>query len=136
MEKYPNPCYCTNARHCANNLTDLYNEALKAIGLTVPQYYLLAYLALLGKANITAWAECVGLDRSTMVRNIRHLVDAELVERTDGSGKTYRLSSKGEAIMGDARQCWKEAQHKVRDFLGEEDAKAFLRISKKLQGMA
>ena len=71
---YKSNCYCTNLRRSANAISDFYDTALKEAGLTISQYYLLVNLSRLGTANITHWAEHVGLNRSTMVRNIKLLL--------------------------------------------------------------
>ena len=92
---YKSKCYCTNLRRSANAISDFYDNALKNAGLTVSQYYLLINLSRLGKANITHWAQRVGLDRSTMVRNIKPLESRGLIEKTEGHGKTFTLSENG-----------------------------------------
>lgn len=126
-------CYCTNLRRSAGVLTEFYNEALSESGLTVTQYRLLRNLAVLGRANITRWAERTGLERSTMVRNVRSLVDHGLIMLTEGRGKTYTLSEKGRGMLDNALPLWENAQEKIRSFLGEEDARAILRIGEKLR---
>lgn len=96
---YKSECYCTNLRRSANAISEFYDEQLKDTGLTVPQYYLLINLRRLGSANITHWAERVGLDRSTMVRNIRVLQSRSFVEAAEGHGKVFRLSETGEKAL-------------------------------------
>ena len=70
---YDSKCYCTNIRRSANVLTEYYNKGLEDTGLSVAQYYLLINLKRLERANITHWAERVGLDRSTMAVSYTHL---------------------------------------------------------------
>ena len=128
-------CYCTNLRRSANAISDFYDNALKNAGLTVSQYYLLINLSRLGKANITHWAQRVGLDRSTMVRNIKPLESRGLIEKTEGHGKTFTLSENGKKALGEAVVIWNETQKKIKNFLGEEDSEAVLRIGAKLQNL-
>ncbi len=96
---YKSLCYCTNLRRSANFISDFYDSAFKKIGITVSQYYLLTNLAVLKSTNITNWAKRVGLERSTMVRNINLLISKNLVESTEGHGKVFKLSSKGKEIL-------------------------------------
>ena len=77
---YNSTCYCTNLRRSANAMSEFYDSALKEAELTISQYYLLVNLSRLGKANITHWSEQVGLDRSTMVRNIKPLQSRGLID--------------------------------------------------------
>lgn len=132
-ELYKSACYCTNLRRSANAISEFYDEQLKETGLTVPQYYLLINLRRLGSANITHWAERVGLDRSTMVRNIKVLQSRGFVESTEGHGKAFRLSETGEKALDAAIPVWNMAQEKMEAFLGKADSEAILRIGSKLQ---
>ena len=130
---YKSTCYCTNLRRSANALSDFYDTALKESGLTAAQYYLLVSLVRLGTANITHWAEHVGLDRSTMVRNIRTLQARALIETTAGRGKTFILSPEGRRVLDLAAPLWEEAQRQTEVLLGRDNVKALLEISEKLQ---
>lgn len=128
-------CYCTNLRRCANAVSDFYDRELKETGMTIAQYYLLINLNRLEHANITHWAERVGLERSTMVRNIKVLEARGLIEQTAGHGKTFTLSEAGKSALDAAIPVWEKAQKKMELFLGEEDSKAILRLGSKLQEM-
>lgn len=130
---YQSECYCTNLRRSANAISDFYDEELKETGLTVSQYYLLINLQRLKSANITHWAEFVGLDRSTMVRNIKVLQSRCFIEAAEGHGKAFQLSEAGKKALTAAIPVWNIAQEKMKAFLGEEDSKAILRIGSKLQ---
>ena len=132
---YKSECYCTNLRRSANAISDFYDDALKNAGLTVAQYYLLINLSRLQSANITHWAEGVGLDRSTMVRNIKLLESRNLIEKTEGHGKTFTLSATGKKALEEAIPAWDEAQKKIELFLGKEDSEAILRIGGRLQNL-
>ena len=121
---YNSTCYCTNLRRSANAMSEFYDSALKEAELTISQYYLLVNLSRLGKANITHWSEQVGLDRSTMVRNIKPLQSHGLIEGTEGHGKTFALSEKGRHALDTATVIWQQMQEKMEQFLGKEDADA------------
>ena len=120
---YKSECYCTNLRRSANAISDFYDVELKETGLTISQYYLLINLQRLESANITHWAEFVGLDRSTMVRNIKVLQARQFIE----------LAETGEKALEAAIPVWNIAQKKMEAFLGKDDSKAILRIGSKLQ---
>ena len=132
---YNSTCYCTNLRRSANAMSEFYDSALKEAELTISQYYLLVNLSRLGKANITHWSEQVGLDRSTMVRNIKPLQSRGLIEGTEGHGKTFALSEKGRHALDTATVNWQQMQEKMEQFLGKEDADAILRIGSRLQDL-
>lgn len=130
---YKSPCYCTNLRRSANWATVLYDRALSPTGLSVPQYYLLINLSRMGRANTTQWAERVGLERTTLVRNVKLLEEKGLVAQTDGRGRTFALTPVGQETLDRAVTCWEKAQAEMVSLLGWEDAQAALRICEKLQ---
>ncbi len=129
---YESQCYCTNIRRCESVITEYYNKQLADSGLTIVQYYLLKNLRKLGKANITHWAQWVGLERSTMVRNVKSLEKRNLVELTEGHGKTYHLTKEGEQAVESSSTAWTKAQEKIEGLIGAEDARAVLRLGSKL----
>ncbi len=130
---YESECYCTNTRRSSGFLTEYYDKQLEESGMSIAQYYLLINLYRMGPMNITHWAEQVGLERSTMVRNVRTLEKNQYIELAEGYGKVYKLSSHGEESLMKAQQRWNIAQSKIEAYLGKEDADAFLRISRKIQ---
>lgn len=94
MGTQPYKSYCTNLRRSANMLSDIYDACLKPSSVTVAQYCLLVNLSRLGSANIAHWAQRVGLDRSTMVRNIKPLQTRGYVKTAKGRGKVFTLTRK------------------------------------------
>lgn len=136
VQLYKSTCYCTNLRRSANIISDFYDASLKGAGLTIAQYYLLINLSRLGSANITHWAEHVGLDRSTMVRNIKLLQTRDLVKITEGHGKVFILSSEGKRVLELAIPLWQRAQERIEDILGKDDIEAVFRISEKFQELS
>lgn len=127
-------CYCTNLRRSAGIVSDYYDKALRFSGLNAAQFYLLLSLCRLERANITQWAEQVGLERSTMVRNVRVLEQHGWVQAArQGQGKQLVLTEAGETVLAQAIPRWEKIQWELEKALGWEDAKALLRIAEKLQ---
>lgn len=132
---YKSECYCTNLRRSTNIVSSFYDSFLKESGLTIAQYYLLINLSRLGSANITHWAERVGLDRSTLVRNIKLLQAHDYIQAVAGHGKVFTLSPWGEQALASAKPLWQKAQEQIEVVLGNDDIDALLRISDKLQSL-
>lgn len=129
---YESPCYCTNLRRSALWVTEYYDKALAPCGLSVPQYYLLINLSRMERANLSQWAERVGLDRTTMVRNVKTLETKGLVAPAEGRGRTFALTDSGKDTLARGVALWEQAQAGLREKLGAEDAEALLRICRKL----
>ena len=129
-------CYCVNLRRSAGVVSNYYDRALSELGINASQFYLLVTLEQLDYANGTQLAGAVGLDRSTMVRNVRVLMEHGWIQEVvKDRGKNYALTEKGRKILNEGRPCWARAQAALESYLGE-DAKAILRIGEKLKNFA
>ncbi len=133
---YKGECYGMLLRRSANAITEIYNESFKPVGLTLAQYTLLANLEYYGRMNIKQWAEKVGLERTTMVRNIKTLRAKGWIEETEGKGKQFVLSKSGFATFEEAHACWVTAQKRIEKLLGKVNCASIVDISERLQDMA
>ena len=79
-----NQCACVRVRRASRALTRLYDERLRAAGLQASQLTMLAAVATCGDggANIGALAEGLVMDRTTLTRNLEHLVIGPSTIRT------------------------------------------------------
>lgn len=131
---YRSDCYCVNLRRSAGMVSSYYDQALAQVGVNGAQFYLLVTLDQLEYANGTQLAEAVGLDRSTMVRNLRVLTEhGWLQEVVKGRGKSFALTELGKQVLSAGRPIWEKAQAALASYLGEDDAEAILRIGQKLK---
>ena len=85
------------------------------------------------KANLSQWAERVGLDRTTMVRNVKTLESKGLIAPAEGRGRTFALTEIGKTTLTHGIKLWEQAQAELREKLGGEDADTLLRICRRLQ---
>lgn len=131
---YKSKCYCTNLRRSANAITEYYNRCFSDLDLTVAQYYIMVNLSRIKNANSSDLSKIIGLERSTLVRNIQGLIKKGWVsEGGEGKGRQFKLTKRGEKLIENVKPKWEEAQDKIKKFLGEEDSSALLRIADKLQ---
>jgi len=116
------PCHCINIRFAARKVTKFYDDALKEVGLTCPQHFLLLKLSKEGEANMKAFARLAGLDRTTLVRNIRPLLEAGMIEvdQVDGDArqKMVKLTKRGKKVVEKAKPLWESAQASLEKTLG------------------
>jgi len=76
-----------------------------------------------GSVSITALAGLVGLDRSTLGRNLRVLEKQSLVEigtGKDGRARRVCLTEAGRAALHAALPLWRAAQQDFADLIGED----------------
>ncbi|WP_158934869.1 MarR family winged helix-turn-helix transcriptional regulator [Burkholderia sp. S171] len=118
-------CYCTQFRRSANALTHIYDDALRAVGLKITQLTLLRGLDRLESATYNEIAEELSLDKTTISRNIKLLIEAGWVQISadeDARYKVASLSPAGARMLKDAEPHWRAAQAQV-----EKELKKYLK---------
>lgn len=111
-------CRCLNARKEAQRLTRAYDDRLRPYGLTINQFSMLSTLILAGPQSVAALADRLGIDRTTLTRNLEVGRTAELVTISAGKDKRVRMvdiTSAGRALADAALPAWREAQAKFGD---------------------
>jgi DNA-binding MarR family transcriptional regulator len=116
-------CACHKIRMATRVVTRTYDDALRPIGLRATQVSLLAAIAAEGAMSITALAQLIGMDRSTLTRNLAPLEsEGLLVLGNEGWRRTRELdiTAKGRARLKDAMPLWEAAQRRLKHELGAE----------------
>jgi DNA-binding MarR family transcriptional regulator len=116
-------CACHKIRMATRVVTRTYDEALRPVGLRATQVSLLAAIAAKGTMSITALARLIGMDRSTLTRNLAPLVaEGLLVLGNEGWRRSRELdiTAKGRARLKDAMPLWEGAQRRLKQDLGAE----------------
>ena len=135
-QAFTNPCYCINARRAAGALTAYYDRALAETGLSIGQFALLWILDAMGESNVTRLAEALGLERTTVVRNLKPLSTAEYISDIPGSNARDRkltVTAKGRAALDTAIPLWKAAQKGIQGAIGQEHIQLFKELMSRLQ---
>jgi DNA-binding MarR family transcriptional regulator len=108
-------------------MTALYDQHLAPTGLKLTQFSLLATLKRLAGEAGMAMSDLAGamdLDRTTLTRNLRPLLDQRMVTLlADGADARMRraaLTPKGRAVFESAVPRWRAAQDFVNATLGPE----------------
>jgi DNA-binding MarR family transcriptional regulator len=131
-------CACTRVRRAARLLTDNYDEALKPLGLKVTQFSLLRTVARMEAPSLTALAQEMALDRSTLGRNVAVLQRAGLVDLSEGGDlreRTVSLTSKARRLLARAIPRWEEAQHRVDRTLGNQGVSTLFELLGRLEAL-
>ena len=108
-------CLGGAARRTANLVTRAYNQHLAPLGIEVTQFSILCTVALERAKSASELAELVGVERSTLARNLDRLVAAGLVasEKGDGRRLVHRLTDRGSDMVAHALPLWEKAQNEL-----------------------
>ncbi|WJN58066.1 MULTISPECIES: MarR family winged helix-turn-helix transcriptional regulator [unclassified Pseudomonas] len=119
----PTQCLCTKLRRASRGVTRIYDEALADVGLNAAQFSLLRYLQRLGQPSISALAEAMGLDRSTLGRNLRVVEGRGLLQLgggTDQRSRQVALTDAGVRVLEQGAPLWERAQQELALRLGAD----------------
>ncbi len=136
--KKPNVCNCMNVRRASRSITQFYDEVLKPSGLTVAQLSLLGHLVAMDEITITDLAKQMRIDRTTLNRNMKPLIEGELITvktGTDSRTRQIQITELGKIAVNQARGLWKEAQASIKEYLGEEDLQKLTQLLVKLEAL-
>ena len=114
-------CICTSLRQAARASTALYDKALAPSGLKVTMFRLLRRIESHPNASISSLAELVGLDRSTLGRNLKVLERQGLLALPSGKDARARrvaLTPAGKTALARAVPLWAQAQTEMKVLLG------------------
>ncbi|MEE9209045.1 MAG: MarR family winged helix-turn-helix transcriptional regulator [Kiloniellales bacterium] len=117
----PTNCTCFGLRKAARAVTQMYDQALKPSGLRATQLSLLAVTERAGPRRMAEIAELLVMDRTTLTRNLKPLLDQGLLERVAGADRRRRpiaITAKGRAALAQALPYWREAQMHMAGSLG------------------
>ncbi len=117
------PCALFNLRRATRTVTQLFDEILRPTGLKGTQYSMLRVIGGVEPAPISTLGEAMGMDRTTVTRNVRVLERLRLVvveAGRDRRTRLLRLTRAGRQAVDEAEPYWKEAQKAVVPGLGEE----------------
>ena len=116
-------CACHKVRIAARAVTRAYDEALRPVGLRATQLSVLVAAAADDALSITALAKFMGMDRSTLTRNLRPLESEGLIAvGLEGwrRSRALEITAKGRSRMQEALPLWRKAQQTLRRNLGDK----------------
>src|SRR5580698_3453877 len=116
-------CIASRLRVLNRFVTNIYDEALRPLGLKVSQLNLLVAIAKMGEASPTVLSGMFHMDASTLSRNVDRMRQRGWLAASPGEdGRTVRLSltKPGQALLQSAITAWRTAQERVTELLGRE----------------
>lgn len=111
----------------------VYDDALRAHELRRTQLDLLAALQRFGPATPAQLIRILGLEKSSLSRNLRRLIKRGLVAELAGADRRCHrldLTEQGHQQLTLALPDWRRAQEEVEGLLGEESGEAIRRMAR------
>ena len=129
------PCLCASLRRTSRALTQLYEEALRPLGLRASQFTILQVLSLAGEMTQGEMGQFLAMDSTTLTRTLAILRRHGWITRRRGEDRRewrIRLSSIGRAQFGRALPHWEKVQALVRKKLGRNGWNELMQFSNDL----
>ena len=118
-------CCCSAYRRIGRAVTQHYEAALHESGLHIAQFTILSTVAQAGALPMSKLAAFLGLERTTLTRNLALLAKRGLVEiggDEDGRVRRVTLTAAGERAVREAFPRWQAAQDTVDKVLRKHGA--------------
>src|ERR1700742_4252864 len=115
-------CLCQKTRIAARAITRAYDKALRPTGLRSTQFTVLVAASMADGIPLGHLAVILGLERTTLTRNLSALKKQGLIRlvRVDGRTRKVVLSPVGAECLEKALPLWDRAQRTLRASLGEQ----------------
>ena len=116
-------CVCFNLRWVTRAVTRFFDTEVRRLGVRPTQTPILGALQAKDGWSMAELSEWLGMERTTLVRNLRPLQREGLVQ-TNGGGRGGRvelaITEKGRVTLAKTVPAWRAAQDKVVAILGPE----------------
>jgi DNA-binding MarR family transcriptional regulator len=132
------PCMCGSFRRTSRALTQLYEAALRPLGLRATQLTILQVLSLAGEVSQGQVGDMLAMDSTSLTRTLAIMVrEGWIAERRgqDRRERRLRLSTAGEAQLKRALPVWEKVQLKLRRQLGDQSWNNLLQLTRQITGL-
>jgi DNA-binding MarR family transcriptional regulator len=123
-------CFCMASREAARRITRLYDSMMQESGIRITQFTILSQLMLRGEMPIGRLAGILGMERTTLTRNLAPLEERRWITVRAGEDPRARMiaiTAPGRAAVRRAFPYWSDAQAHVGKLLGA-DGQAALKV--------
>jgi DNA-binding MarR family transcriptional regulator len=122
-------CTCFNLRRVTRVITQCFDRELRRYGIRVTQTPILSALQARSDWGMAELSDWLGMDRTTLVRNL-HPLQREGLIKVSGGGRgghvELAITPKGRAALSKMLPGWRSTQEKVVANLGEKRWSAIL----------
>jgi DNA-binding MarR family transcriptional regulator len=123
-------CFCLASRQAARKITRLYERHMQESGIRVTQFTILSQLMLRGEMPIGKLAGILGMERTTLTRNLASLEQQGWIAIKAGDDPRARMigiTGQGRSVLRRSFPYWSKAQAQIGKLLGS-DGQAALKL--------
>jgi DNA-binding MarR family transcriptional regulator len=127
-------CVAARMRMLNRVVTNLYDEALRPLGLKTSQFNIMVVTAKLVLAQPKKVCDILQLDTSTLSRNVERMRAngwLETMSGEDARKQPFRLTPVGEKLLKKAVVIWDQAQKQAQELLGSDGVALLTRMAGK-----
>lgn len=135
---FKSPCYAISLSRAANTVNAFYDNRLSSTGISIKQFSLLINLSLLDGTSTVELSSVVNLDRTTITRNLKVLLNRGWICDVSDSGSRahrYVITDSGKAQLDICYPIWEAAQKDIQAFLGKEEAHTLMNLLRHIQSL-
>ncbi len=126
-------CLATRVRMINRVISGFYEECLRPHGLTIAQYNILTFVALMEEVQPSEIANLLQSDKSTLSRNLERMEKLGYIKtRTSGAdrrGRLITMTRKGSNRLEKAHSSWQEAQIQTQSLLEKDGIQTIHKIA-------
>jgi DNA-binding MarR family transcriptional regulator len=126
---------CASLRRTSRALSQLYEDALRPVGLRATQFTVLQTLSLAGEVTQGELGQILAMDSTTLTRTLTIMGRHGWITKRRGEDRRewrMRLSKAGEIKLKQALPHWEKAQTRLRRQLGEELSNNLMKLTHKV----
>jgi DNA-binding MarR family transcriptional regulator len=125
------PCNLFYLRRAARAVSRQYSAVMNGSGLQATQFSVLFILNNSGSLSITELASKMGLDRTSMSRNLNPLQQQGLVSVADeglNRARPVTITASGKRVLNKILPLWRQAQATFIEHMGPADTKLLIEL--------
>jgi DNA-binding MarR family transcriptional regulator len=126
------PCMCGSFRRTSRALTQLYEEALRPVGLRATQFTILQALSLAGEVSQGQLGEMLAMDSTSLTRTLGIMSRKGWVAERRGRDRRQRwlcLASAGEIKLKQVLPVWEKVQSRLQRTLGQKAWRSLMELT-------
>jgi DNA-binding MarR family transcriptional regulator len=126
---------CASLRRASRALSQLYEEALRPVGLRATQFTILQLLSVAGEVTQGVLGQMLAMDSTTLTRTLGIMARQGWIEKRRGEDRRewrIRLSKTGRDQLKRALPEWHKVQARLRTALGNELCESLLKLTNKV----